>query len=26
MSVGTCKVSDVEHVINGLRNALKKLS
>jgi aspartate aminotransferase len=26
MSVGTCKVSDIEHVINGLRNALKKLS
>lgn len=26
MSVGTCKVSDVENVINGLRNALKKLS
>jgi aspartate aminotransferase len=26
MSVGTCKLSDVEHVINGLRNALKKLS
>jgi aspartate aminotransferase len=26
MSVGTCKISDVEHVINGLRNALKKLS
>lgn len=26
MSVGTCKVSDVEHVINGLRNALIKLS
>jgi len=26
MSVGTCKLSDVEHVIDGLRNALKKLS
>ncbi len=26
MSVGTCKVSDVEHVINGLRSALIKLS
>jgi aspartate aminotransferase len=26
MSVGTCKLSDVEHVISGLRNALKKLS
>lgn len=26
MSVGTCKLSDVEHVINGLRSALIKLS